>query len=144
MLKESVLLIPPGRHLAAISQDLTNAGLIVGLRYNVDPAVERAVQWLNREAFDLPILAGDTHSFAESVAATGRITGWSYPDQTRDTPFILHAVLWQGGRAVQLPPLAGGVFAEAISVNSAGRIVGQSSAADGFGHAVMWQAPPQN
>jgi probable HAF family extracellular repeat protein len=134
----SPLPAPGGGYPAAIS----NAGLIVGERFNPDPAVERAVQWLNGQAFHLPILEGDTHSYAESVAATGRITGYSYPVQTRDTPFILHAILWQGGRAINLPPLAGGTFAEAVAVNSAGRIVGQSTAADSRGHAVMWQAPP--
>jgi probable HAF family extracellular repeat protein len=122
-----------GSYAAAIN----NAGLVVGGRGN-----ELAVQWLNREPSDLPMPAGDIHSYAEGLAANGRITGYSYPDETNLPTFVLHAVLWQGGRAITLPPLPGGVFAEAIAVNSTGRIVGQSTAADGRGHAVMWQAPP--
>jgi uncharacterized membrane protein len=123
-----------GAYAAAIN----NAGLIVGSRGN-----ELAVQWLNREPSDLPMPSGDIHSEAESVAANGRITGYSYPDPTNLPKFVLHAMLWQGGRATILPGL-GGDFSEAIAVNSAGRIVGQSTAADGSDHAVMWQVPPQN
>jgi probable HAF family extracellular repeat protein len=130
----SPLQAPGGAYAAAIN----NSGLIVGER-----GVGLAVQWLNREPSDLPMPPGDIRSRAESVAANGRITGYSYPDPTNLPKFVLHAVLWQGGRATILPSL-GGVFSEAIAVNSAGRIVGQSTASDGSDHAVMWQAPPQN
>jgi uncharacterized membrane protein len=116
------------------------SGLIVGSWFGGSSPSEHAVAWKNGQASTLPALTGDINSGAEFVAPDGRIVGYSYPDQTSDT-FILHAMLWQGGRAINLPTL-GGSFAEGLSVNSAGKVVGQSTAPDGFGHAVMWQAPP--
>jgi uncharacterized membrane protein len=132
--------VPVGFDAGSDTYDINDAGLIVGLAYEVPSYSTRALLWNpddhgGFEPIALPGPAGSTFSTATAISNYGKVVGYSR------SPQGLQAVAWEkkasGYEWTLLDPPEGCVGGSAYGINDAGQVAGTANC-DTHSVAVLW------